>query len=75
MINRKNPLNAFEHIIAEIGETNELLHLLYQSIDRAAILYAIEAFDNNKTKIARYLGISRTTLQKKMEQLDLDGTA
>ena len=68
------PRNTFERMIEAIGETDQLLHLLYESIDRAAIVYAKNTFGNNKTKIARFLGISRTTLQKKMEQLDLDGT-
>jgi DNA-binding protein Fis len=68
---KKNTLSALEQLIAELGETDNLLDLLYDSVDRAAVVYAHKKFQNNKTKIAEFLGISRTTLLKKMKNLHM----
>lgn len=40
-------------------------------IDREEILAALKATGNNKSRAAEYLGISRRTLYRKLEQLDI----
>ena len=60
-----------QQLIKQLGSTENLLDMLYESIDRAAIPFALKTCHNNQTKAAKYLGISRTTLQKKMNQLGL----
>jgi len=72
MSDTNEPLStALQKMIAHVGSTNQLLNLLYEAIDRAAITYAHKKFAHNKTKIAEFLGISRTTLLKKMKHLNI----
>jgi DNA-binding protein Fis len=48
---------------------------IYQEISRETekilIMAALKEFDNNQSKAARYLGINRNTLRKKMKDLNI----
>lgn len=44
---------------------------LLRDVERIIIEKAFRKFEGNKSKIARYLGISRNTLMKRVEELDL----
>jgi DNA-binding NtrC family response regulator len=39
-----------------------------ESVKRSAILQALEQFDGNRTRAARFLGISVRTLQRKLHE-------
>ncbi len=47
-------------------ENENLLPSLYEEMERKMIEKAAVKFNNNKSLMAKYLGISRVTLQKKM---------
>lgn len=73
-MNRSSPNLTAHHIqqlIKQLGNTENLLEMLYECVDRAAVTFALDLCKNNQTKAAKYLGISRTTLQKKITQLGL----
>ena len=50
----------------ENRNSENLLPALYEEIEKKMIKKAAEKFNNNKSMMAKYLGISRVTLQKKM---------
>ena len=64
-------LSHIQQLIKQLGDTENLLEMLYNCVDSAAVPYALKNCQNNQTKAAKYLGISRTTLQKKIVKLGL----
>jgi two-component system response regulator HydG len=42
-------------------------------VEKLQILYTLEQTDNNKSKAARILGISRQTLREKLRLYEADG--
>lgn len=73
-MNRSQSSEISKHIlqlIKQLGPTEGLLDMLYGCVDYAAITFALKNCQYNQTKTAKYLGISRTTLQKKMHNLGL----
>lgn len=65
-----------EYIIEDIEQTshNELegLRATTNETERDAILKALEKYNGNKIKVAKYLGISRSNLYYKIKKLELD---
>lgn len=47
------------------------LNSLVENVERLEILKALEHYDHNKTRAAEALGISRFTLQRKLEKYDI----
>lgn len=67
-----NPRHASQH--HALGQATGLMPL--SEVERLQILYTLEMTDNNKSKAARILGISRQTLREKLrlyEQMKDDG--
>lgn len=50
-------------------QPSNLLDELLREVERTAIETAMKVTNNNKTKAANLLGISRNTLRKKIEEL------
>lgn len=63
--------SALRDLLQRLGTTDQLLDLLYDGVDRSAIGFAFEQCQGNQTQMARLLGISRTTLKKKINKLGL----
>ena len=65
-----------EYIIEDIEQTshNELegLRATTNETERDAILKALEKYNGNKIKVAKYLGISRSNLYYKIKKLEID---
>ncbi|NLF44570.1 MAG: sigma-54-dependent Fis family transcriptional regulator, partial [Syntrophomonadaceae bacterium] len=55
-----------------IKEARELSKLLMQEEERLLIIELLQAYEGNVSQVARELGISRTTLYKKMEKYKVD---
>lgn len=55
--------------LSDDEQPSNLLHEMLREVERAAIEAALEVANNNKTKAANLLGISRNTLRKKVEEL------
>ncbi len=73
IIEGRNPRSATAH--AALGEATGLMPL--SEVERLQILYTLEKTENNKSKAARLLGISRQTLREKLrlyEQADEERT-
>ena len=62
IIEGRNPRTASRQ--AEFGQTTGLMPL--SEVEKLQILYTLEQTDNNKSKAARILGISRQTLREKL---------
>ncbi len=54
------------HFFDENSESENMLPSLYEEIEKKMIEKASKKFNNNKSLMAKHLGISRVTLQKKM---------
>jgi len=64
-----NPRHASQH--HALGQATGLMPL--SEVERLQILYTLEMTDNNKSKAARILGISRQTLREKLRLYEQDG--
>ena len=65
-----NPRHASQH--HALGQATGLMPL--SEVERLQILYTLEMTDNNKSKAARILGISRQTLREKLRLYEQDST-
>ncbi len=63
-----NPRHASQH--QALGQATGLMPL--SEVERLQILYTLEMTDNNKSKAARILGISRQTLREKLRLYEQD---
>ncbi len=66
IIEGRNPRSASRQ--ADFGQTTGLMPL--SEVERLQILYTLEQTENNKSKAARILGISRQTLREKLRQYE-----
>jgi two-component system response regulator AtoC len=66
VLDGRNPRSASRH--AALGQATGLMPL--SEVERMQILYTLEKTENNKSKAARILGISRQTLREKLRQYD-----
>jgi transcriptional regulator with PAS, ATPase and Fis domain len=64
------PLFLQNRIEGRPHHRSTLLKSLKQDIEREAMLHAMQAANNNKSKAARLLGIHRTALYKKMKKTE-----
>lgn len=67
-----NTVLNIHKLMQQITTTDNLLDMLYDCVDRVAIPFALKKHNSNQTKAAKYLGISRTTLQKKILKLGIN---
>jgi two-component system response regulator AtoC len=65
----RNPRMVAKH--HNMGQANGLMPL--SEVEKLQILYTLEQTDNNKSKAARILGISRQTLREKLRLYEADG--
>jgi len=66
IIEGRNPRSSSRQ--AEFGQATGLMPL--SEVERLQILYTLEQTENNKSKAARILGISRQTLREKLRQYE-----
>lgn len=69
ILDGRNPRSASRH--QALGQATGLLPLA--EVERLQILYTLEMTDNNKSKAARILGISRQTLREKLRLYEGEG--
>ncbi len=62
---------VFRHALSLTGERGHVRPL--EDIEREALVHAIRHYDGQMTEVARRLGIGRSTLYRKLKELDLDG--
>jgi two-component system nitrogen regulation response regulator GlnG len=75
--NIDDPLSAavaawFREKVADPAEQGKLHSSLFQNVERALITQALRKTDGNRWQAARLLGISRTTVRKKIEEYGLE---
>ena len=68
ILSGRNPRTAAKH--QTVGQATGLMPLA--DVEKLQILYTLEQTDNNKSKAARILGISRQTLREKLRLYDAD---
>lgn len=65
-------INAWlDDVLADTNMTSDVMGNLTDQLHRALILRALEQFDGQLAQTAVFLGISRTTLRKKMRDLSI----
>jgi DNA-binding NtrC family response regulator len=62
ILNGRNPRGSSRHQV--VGQATGLMPL--SEVEKLQILYTLEMTENNKSKAARILGISRQTLREKL---------
>jgi len=55
--------------LADRAQPGDVYYDLHNRLDRTLIEYALERFQRNQVRAAQWLGISRTTLRRRMEEL------
>lgn len=68
----RKPQQVIIELIGQLEGQSCLLDMLYSMIDRVAIQHALVRHQDNQSQAAKYLGISRTTLRKKMAALGME---
>ena len=60
---------AAQKYLAQAGTSGKLLHDFNQSFEKTLISLTLKHYNNNHSQAASALGISRTTLYKKIQTL------
>ncbi|MDC3180521.1 helix-turn-helix domain-containing protein [Gammaproteobacteria bacterium] len=66
--------NAVEKYLTQAGTSGKLLYDFNTYFEKTLLVATLAYFDQNLTQSAKALGISRTTLYKKIETYSLNNT-
>lgn len=66
-------LDDFLLIQKDISKVQNIYDVVIREVEIAIIKKVMRIMNGNKTKVSQVLGISRNTLNKKIQKLDIDG--
>ena len=64
-------LTALLRALADRVDSGDVYHEVQNRVDRVLLEYALEKTQKNQVRAAQWLGISRTTLRRRMEELEI----
>lgn len=68
---RPDALTRLVRTLADRAETGDVYRDVQNRVERELLVYALEKTQKNQVRAAQWLGISRTTLRRRLEELDI----
>jgi Fis family transcriptional regulator, factor for inversion stimulation protein len=63
--------HALRHLLAEKSTPDNLYHIVIEAVERPLLKTVLHHVGGNQSLAARMLGISRSTLRKKLQHLSI----